>query len=194
MKRITIHDIAKAVNKSSGTVSKALANHPSISEKTKNMVVSYARTNNFKYNTTAQLLRRGNSKIIGFITPTINLPFVSELLSYVEEKIQVYGYRLLVMQSKYYELIELELVDSGIRMGLDGLILICIGVDKDLKRLDYLKSGQYPIAILTRDVLKFMDLRYEELNETLRSEVKTMAKNIGYFMVEELINEINAEK
>jgi len=70
-----LKDIGLALNKSAATVSKALSNSSEISEETKKMVLDYANKHNFRFNTLARTLRKGNSRLIGLILPYINTPF-----------------------------------------------------------------------------------------------------------------------
>ena len=70
---ITIKDIAKALNLSVSTVSKALRGSHEISEETKQQVLAYARENNYKPNPIAQSLKRGRSKSIGVIVSMISI-------------------------------------------------------------------------------------------------------------------------
>ncbi len=55
---ITIKDVAKALNLSVSTVSKALRGSHEISEETKKLVLTYAREHNYKPNPIAQSLKR----------------------------------------------------------------------------------------------------------------------------------------
>ena len=49
-RQITIKDIAKALHISPSTVSRSLADHPDISQETKNIVNAYAREHKYKPN------------------------------------------------------------------------------------------------------------------------------------------------
>jgi len=55
---ITIKDIARELNLSISTVSKALRDSYEISAKTKEIVLEYARENNYRPNTMAQSLKK----------------------------------------------------------------------------------------------------------------------------------------
>ena len=57
---LTIKDIAKALKISPSTVSRALRNKPGISKKTRLLVQSYAKENNYKPNIMALNLRKNN--------------------------------------------------------------------------------------------------------------------------------------
>ena len=79
-RQITIKDIAKALHISPSTVSRSLADHPDISQETKNIVNAYAREHKYKPNALALSLRTNNTKTIGVILPQIVHYFFSSVL------------------------------------------------------------------------------------------------------------------
>jgi len=70
--QITIKDIGRALNISPSTVSRALKNHPDISQNTKDAVNKYAKDFNYKPNSMALNLRMSKNNTIGVIVPEIN--------------------------------------------------------------------------------------------------------------------------
>lgn len=96
---ITIKDIARALNVSVSTVSRALKNNPDISKETRQMVNDYARQHNYKPNVMAANLRSSRSNIIGVIVPQLVHHFFSCVLSGIERKASAAGYTILVAQS-----------------------------------------------------------------------------------------------
>lgn len=85
-RQITIKDIAKALHISPSTVSRSLADHPDISQETKNIVNAYAREHKYKPNALALSLRTNNTKTIGVILPQIVHYFFSSVLSGIEDE------------------------------------------------------------------------------------------------------------
>ncbi|MFA6580898.1 MAG: LacI family DNA-binding transcriptional regulator, partial [Paludibacter sp.] len=82
--QITIKDIGRALNISPSTVSRALKNHPDISQSTKDSVNKYAKDFNYKPNTLALSLRMSKNNTIGVIVPEIIHYFFSSILSGIE--------------------------------------------------------------------------------------------------------------
>ena len=72
MKHITIKDIARELKISVSTVSRALQNHPDISERTKEQVRDCARRLNYKPNLMASNLRTSKNTTIGVVIPELN--------------------------------------------------------------------------------------------------------------------------
>lgn len=99
---ITMKDIAKALNVSVATVSRALQDSPMISEEQRKRIQAYAREQRFLPNQLAGSLRRSRvsqQKIIGVIIPQIDHYYFSTILSGIEARAQQCGYQILVAQS-----------------------------------------------------------------------------------------------
>ena len=69
--QITIKDIARALNVSPSTVSRALKDNPDISKETRDLVHAYAREHSYKPNVLAVNLRASRSNTIGVIVPQL---------------------------------------------------------------------------------------------------------------------------
>ena len=107
--KITIHDIAKALDTTAATVSRALNNHPRISEETIRKVLDKAEELGYERNSMASSLRKGQSKIIGIIVPYADRIFFSAVIRGIEEEVKRHGYNVIICQS--YEKIENEIDD-----------------------------------------------------------------------------------
>ena len=82
--QITIKDIARALNVSPSTVSRALKDNPDISRETRDLIHAYAREHNYKPNVLAVNLRSSRSNTIGVIVPQLVHHFFSCVLSGIE--------------------------------------------------------------------------------------------------------------
>ena len=98
-KKITIYDLAKKLGVSAGTVSRSLNDHPSISQKTKDRVISKANELGYKTNKFAVNLSKQKSNTIGVIVPKLNSIFMSTLLAGIEKIANEAGYNLIISQS-----------------------------------------------------------------------------------------------
>ncbi len=98
-KRITIKDIAKALNTNSSTVSRALNDSPLISDQTKALVKQKAAELGYFPNSIARQLREGRSRTIGMVVPLINRVFFANVIHGVESVAKQQGYQLLICQS-----------------------------------------------------------------------------------------------
>lgn len=96
---ITIKDIARALNISPSTVSRALQSHPDISLSTREKVQGYAKLHHYKPNGLALSLRTSKNNTIGVIIPEIIHYFFSTVLAGIEEVADSEGFNVIVCQS-----------------------------------------------------------------------------------------------
>lgn len=95
----TIKDLARALNLSASTVSRALRNHPDISPETKKRVVSLAQKLNYHPNSIAQSLQTQKTKTIGVLVPEIKQPFFASVIYGIEKLAYQSDYTIIVCQS-----------------------------------------------------------------------------------------------
>lgn len=96
---VTIHDIAKELNISASTVSRALHNHPRISVATREAVRKVAEKYNYQPNVVASSLRQGRSNTVGVVVPRINRNFFANVIGGMEEILAASGYHLMICQT-----------------------------------------------------------------------------------------------
>src|SRR5690606_15103760 len=85
MAKTTLKSLAKILNMSVSTVSKALSDSHEISEATKKKVQEYARKYNYRPNVIAQFLKTGKTNTIGVILPKVSNPFESQILEGIQK-------------------------------------------------------------------------------------------------------------
>lgn len=122
-KQTTIQDIAKALNITASTVSRALNNHPKIKKTTKDLVWKTANNMHYQPNSIALSLRKGRANTIGMIVPRVNRHFFSNIITGVESILNPAGYNLIICQSdeKYEK--EIENVNTLITNRVAGLLI-----------------------------------------------------------------------
>ena len=98
-KEVTIYDLAKELNYSPSTISRALNNHKSISKKTIKLIKDAALEMGYRPNNLAAGLRNNKSNTIGVLISRINRPFMASLISGIEETARKEGYNVLISQS-----------------------------------------------------------------------------------------------
>ena len=147
---ITIKDIAKALNISPSTVSRALRNKPGISTKTKDQVQQYAKEHNYKPNIMALNLRKKQSNTIGVIVPQLIHHFFSCVLSGIEDKAYKEGYNLLVAQSNEQYQKEVDIVHSFLEERVCGVITSLAKQTKKYDHYQELIDHNIPIVFYDR--------------------------------------------
>src|SRR4051812_35677372 len=118
-KRVTIYHIAEELGMSASYVSRALNDHPAVSEKIKEQVKKKALELKYKHNSHAANLRQGSSKTIGVIVPHINQSFFSEAIAGIEEVCFENNHNLIICQSHESYKQEGQALETLIRQNVD---------------------------------------------------------------------------
>ncbi len=121
--QITIKDIARELGISPSTVSRALKDHPDISQETKRLVNDLAKKYNYKPNIIALSLRSQRSNVIGVVIPEIVHYFFSSVISGIEEVANAHGYSVMISQSGEDFNREVAACDIFLNSIIDGLIV-----------------------------------------------------------------------
>lgn len=148
-KKTTIHDIAKELNVTASTVSRALQDHPRISRETKEAVLEVARRLNYQHNSLAAALRKGKSNLIGVIVPTADRNFFGTIIRGIEEVVNQAGYRVIISQSNDLISKEKENIDALLEAQVDGILA---SIARDTIEFDhYLKIKKQGIPLILFD-------------------------------------------
>ncbi len=150
MESITIKDIARALNISTSTVSRALRDSYEISPETKQLVIDYAEQFNYRPNPIALSLKENRSRIIGVIVPQIANNFFSEVINGIEAAAYRRGYYAFIFQS--HESYERELVtlQQAVDRKADGLLISLSSNTSDVSLLQSLQEKKFPIVLFDR--------------------------------------------
>ena len=121
--KATLKQIAKELNVSVSTVSKALNDSPEISEQTKVKIKEYAKLKNYKPNVIGLNLKNRKTKTIGVIIPNILNSFFAKVFSGIEKVADEKGYNVIMCisnESLEKEAHTMEMLSNGT---IDGFIL-----------------------------------------------------------------------
>jgi LacI family transcriptional regulator len=121
--KTTIYDIAKALNITAATVSRALNNNPKISTATRGLVLETAAKMNYKQNKLALALKSGKSHNVGIIVPRINTNFFSTIIRGIEEELQPQGYQVIICQSHEDDERQMETINTLLNAQVDGILM-----------------------------------------------------------------------
>lgn len=121
--KATLKQIAKELNVSVSTVSKALSNSPEISEPTKIKIQEFAKLKNYKPNNVAINLKNRSTKTIGVIIPNILNPFFAKVFSGIEKLANEKGYNVITCISNESLDKEIHTMDMLSNGTIDGFIL-----------------------------------------------------------------------
>ena len=119
----TIKEIAKKLNISVSTVSRALHDHHSIGLRTKTLVKDLAKELNYHPNQTAIFFKQGKTFTIGVILPELSESFFSSAISGIEDFAKTKNYNVLVGQSHDDQETEKQLVEAMTNHRVDGMLI-----------------------------------------------------------------------
>lgn len=148
--QVTIKDIAETLNISASTVSRALRDHPDISDATKARVNSLAKELDYHPNSIAQSLKQRKTNLIGVIVPEIKNNFFSAAISGIEEIAYGTGYAIIVSQSNESyerECVNIKALISNRIAGL--LISISLSTTRD-EQFKLLERQNIPFVFFDR--------------------------------------------
>lgn len=122
-RKITLKQIARELDVSISTVSKALKNSHEISQDTRDKVQAFAKLYNYRPNNIALSLKNRKTKTIGIMIPEIVHHFFSKVIKGIELVANKRGYNVIVglsNESFDKEVINMEMLANG---SIDGFIL-----------------------------------------------------------------------
>lgn len=150
---VTLKQLAKELNVSISTVSKALNNSEEIGQETVKRVKELAELYNYKPNKVALSLKQNKTNTIGVIIPDILNHFLAKALFGIEREANLHGYNIITCisnESLVKEKESLQLLASG---SVDGFIL-CVSEETQVKNeVDHFKktmSQGHPIVMFDR--------------------------------------------
>ncbi|HDP55083.1 MAG TPA: LacI family transcriptional regulator [Bacteroidetes bacterium] len=152
---VTIKDIARILSISPSTVSRALKDHPDISQATKDQVNNLAKEMNYRPNPIALSLRSRRSNVIGVVIPEIVHYFFSSVISGIEKVAGEHGYSVMVSQSgESYEK-EVEVCSTFQHSIVDGILISVSKETDEFSHLQKFEEEGIPVVFFDRMIEEF---------------------------------------
>ena len=149
-KKYTIKDIAEVLGLTPSAVSKALNNHPRISEKTKIAVKEIAKQLDYQPNYLSSALRKGKSNLVGVIIPRVNSHFFSSVVENIEKVLNLNGYNIIMTQSNELYAKECQEIDTLLKIQVDGIIASMANETTNLEYYQKIKSKGTELVLFDR--------------------------------------------
>ncbi len=149
-RQVTIKDIAKMLNLSKSTVSRALSNAEDISKKTREKVIRKARELDYQPNRSAISLLKGKTNTLGVIIPSFTIHFYARVVSSIQNEALKYGYNIMVCQTNEDYLQEKDNVDILLRSGVDGIALSLSRNTQNVDHILRLRKKGIPVVLFNR--------------------------------------------
>lgn len=149
-KQVTLSDIAKQLGVSIITVSKALRNHPDISETTAKLVRETANELGYTPNLMARNLASRKSNSIGVVLPQIAHHFFSTIMDYIYDYATLNNYQVFLTVSQENAEMQKKQIQTLISMRVDGLIVSISQDTSDFEVFENAIKRQIPIVFMDR--------------------------------------------
>jgi len=148
--KTTIQDIAKQLNLTSATISRALHNNPRISEQTRRLVFEAAKKLDYSRNKIASSLRSGKSHTIGVIIPSAQMNFFGSVVHGIQTRANTNGYSILLYQSEELPELEIKAIDAFLGARVDGILVSIAKGTTDFSHFEELKKKKIPLVFFDR--------------------------------------------
>ncbi|MEP6673669.1 MAG: LacI family DNA-binding transcriptional regulator [Ferruginibacter sp.] len=150
-KGVTIKDIARKLNMSVSTVSKALSNDPSISILTRERVQQLAKEWNYIPNEAARHFKLNKSFTIGLIIPNLLDQFYVLAINGVEGIAEKQNYNVILTQSHEDVINEEKITNMMISNRVDGVIVAITKNTVNMLLFQKLISMGIPVVFIARE-------------------------------------------
>ncbi len=146
----TIKEIAKRLNVSVSTVSRALSDHPRIGLRTKTRVQELAKELNYEPNSQAIFFKQKKTYVIGVILPYIREEFFSEAIRGIETLALEHDYTILLGQSFDDFEREKKVLDAFKKQRVDGVIISLSKQTNEYTHFESLEKYEIPVVYFDR--------------------------------------------
>lgn len=146
----TIKEIAKQLNISVSTVSRALHDHPGIGLRTRMRVQQLAKDLNYEPNQTAIFFQQGKTFTLGVVLPDLSEAFFSSAINGIEDIAYKNKYTVLLAQSHDDEVKEKQIFETMKNHRVDG-VLVSIGKNvSNYEHFEMMKRYDIPVVFFDR--------------------------------------------
>ena len=188
MESVNIKKLAKILNISISTVSKALRDSHDISKETKERVIALANELNYQPNPHASSLRKAKSKTIAVIIPEIANNYFSLAINGIESIAQEKGYHVLIYlshESHLKEVALMRLLHSG---RVDGILISVSSTTSDYSHIEEVQQKGLPLVFFDRVCENFNTVSittddYESGYNATQHLITQGCRNVAHLMI-----------
>ena len=188
MERINIKQLAKALNLSTSTVSRAFRDNSDISKETKEKILAKAKELNYQPNHYASNLREQKSKTIAVIVPELANNFFSQAIHGIEKIARGKGYHILIYATDDDYEKEVSFIRHLHNGRADGIIMSVSGEANDHTYLNELSQERLPLVFFDRvyeDIItpRVITNDYDSSFSATEHLIKQGCKRIAYLVI-----------
>ena len=137
MKKTTIVDIAKELDLSPSTVSRALNGIGRMNDETREEILKLAKEWGYHPNPHAQRLKKSKTSTIGLIVPELTHHFYSQIIKGVDSVLDAYGYQQIICMSNEEFEKEQKAALTLLNARVDGLL---VALSNETKEYDHIQQ------------------------------------------------------
>jgi LacI family transcriptional regulator len=190
---VNIKKMAKELNISTSTISRAFNGSPDINKDTKERILAFAKEHNFLPNHYASNLRDKKTKTIAVIVPEIANDFFSQAINGIEEVARKKGFYILLYRTDDVFEKEVSFVNYLNNGKVDGIIMSVSGEANDHNYLRQLESKNVPVVFFDRvyediDAAKVTTNDYDSSFAATEHLLQTGCRRVAYLVVNKSIS------
>lgn len=151
--RTSLKDIARELNVSIATVSRALRSSPEIGKEMQARVKELAKKLNYRPNPFAQGLRKDAPKMIGVVVPNLVTHYYAAVLDGIEDEARRAGYSVISANSHEHFEDEAQAVDNFVSLHVEGIIACLAQTTTDYSHYEEIADMGIPLVFFGRTCL-----------------------------------------
>lgn len=188
MSKVDIISIAKALNLSKSTVSRAFKENSGINPNTRSRILAYANDLNYRPNHYASNMREQKSKTIAVVVPELSNNYFTQIIEGAEQTAKEAGYHTLIYATDDDVNKEIEFITSISNGKVDGVLMSVVGEREDHSYLHNIDLNKMPIVFFDRvyddiDITRVLTDDYQSSFEATKHLIKNDCKRIAYLVV-----------
>lgn len=149
-KRVSITDLARELNVSPSTVSRALRGEPRIGKGTREAVLALAEAWGYRPNLQALSLLNNRTQTVGLIVPDFAHPFFSVVLAGIEDVMRAAGYQLMICTSDSSYDKEVQVASLLGDSRVDGILVSYARDTQQFQHFQRLQQEGVPVVFFDR--------------------------------------------
>lgn len=168
--KMTMKEIAKKLNISITTVSRALNNKSDVGSETRKAVMALAQELDYTPNRMAASLRQRRSNVIGLVLPRVEHYFFATIMKGIVSSAQKDNFAVILSESSHIPQKESELIGRLIGMNVSGIILSPCRNEIDISYLKAMKKNNIPLILIDRTPKNYQG-HFVKLNDFHGAEI-----------------------
>lgn len=149
-RKITVQDVAKLADVSTGTVSRVFNGNETVKPAVRERVLAAMKELNWEPSAVARSMRVGSTRAVGCIVSNVAQLTAAQMINGAEGPLMEAGYAMYVANSNFDIKREREILSSFKQRQIDGLI-VTVTTDQDAEHAAFLEKLGVPIVLWERD-------------------------------------------